>query len=145
MKKEFKKAFTLIEMMVVIFIIGVIVYLSIISFTNTEEISRNTARINDIKQIQLSLEEYYKYESSYPDTLNFGGPLKSPSNNKIILAMTPKNPIPRDDGSCPDEEYQYSYDAENKTYTLTFCISDETLDLDGGTYQAVPSGIIKIE
>ncbi len=145
MKNNFKKAFTLIEILVVISIIGIIISISVLSFTSTEEFSRNTARLNDVKQIQLSLEEYYKYENSYPDTLNFGGSLVGSSTDKMFLAMIPKNPSPRNDGSCLDQEYQYSYNSSTKAYTLSFCLSKKISDFEIGNYNAVPAGILKVE
>ncbi len=139
-----KKGFTLVEILVVVSIIGIIISISVLSFNSTEEVSRNNARLSNVKQIQLALEEYYKYENSYPTTLSFGGSLIGSSTSKVFLSLIPQNPSPRDDGNCTDQEYQYSYNTSTKAYTLGFCLSKKISDFEVGNYNAVPSGIVKI-
>lgn len=139
-----KKGFTLVEILVVVSIIGIIISISVLSFNSTEEVSRNNARLSNVKQIQLALEEYYKYENSYPATLSFGSSLVGSSTSKVFLNLVPQNPSPRNDGSCTDQEYQYSYNSSTKAYTLSFCLSKKISDLEIGNYNAVPSGIVKI-
>lgn len=141
MKKSKSSGFTLVEILVVVSIIGILITLAILSFSSTEEISRNNTRLSDIKQIQLSLEEYYKYENAYPSELVFGDKLTGSSTGKTFLNIVPKNPEPRDDGDCVDQEYQYTYNSSTKSYTLDFCLSMSTSEFEVGDYSAIPSGI----
>lgn len=145
MKRKQKKGFTLVEILVVVSIIGIIISISVLSFNSTEEFSRNNARLGNVKQIQLALEEYYKYENSYPDSLTFGGALIGSSTSKVFLSIIPKNPEPRDDGDCVDQEYQYSYNSSTRAYSLSFCLSKKISDLEIGNYNAIPSGLVEVE
>lgn len=142
MKNSKLGGFTLVEILIVISIIGILTTLAILSFGSTEEISRNNTRLSDVKQIQLSLEEYYKYENAYPSELVFGDKLTGPSTGKTFLNIVPKNPEPRDDGDCPDQEYQYTYDSSTKSYSLKFCLSTDTSNFEAEGYKAVPYGIV---
>jgi general secretion pathway protein G len=66
-----RKAFTLIEIMVVIVIIGVIVAIAMPNF-NRLAVTNNTAKAKaDIKSLQIAVENYYLYnKSSYPPGLD---------------------------------------------------------------------------
>ncbi len=138
--EKFKNGFTLVELITVISIIAIIMTVAIFSFNNTREDSRNNKRVLDIKQIQLALEKYYSDNGSYPNELIFGQALVN-DNGKTYMKNLPTNPMPRNDGDCPDEEYQYEYNISTNSYLLYFCISRKTGDLEGVPSQAEPSGL----
>lgn len=144
MKNYKKNGFTLVEIIITISILAVLISISIFIFRDVTVNGRNTRRVNDIKQLQLALEIYRKNEGSYPGAIIPGEELKSPSDNTIFLKSIPKNPAPRNDGACLDQEYQYVYNSLNDTYTLSFCISSNVESLSPGNYQANISGITKI-
>lgn len=139
-KNKALKAFTMVELLVAISIIALILTVAIFSFSNTREDSRNNQRVSDIKQIQLALEKYYSDNGSYPNELIFGQPFKD-ENDKIYINILPTNPSPRNDGDCPDSEYEYIYNSENNTYSINFCISKNLENLGHGEKTAIPSGI----
>ncbi len=139
-KNQAKKAFTMVELLIVVSIIAIILTMAIFSFNNTREDSRNSQRVSDIKQVQLALEKYYNDNGSYPSELTFGQSLIG-SSGKIYMDNVPTNPNPRDDGDCSDSEYQYSYNSSNKTYQITFCISRNMEGLTAGIKLATPTGI----
>jgi len=63
-----KKAFTLLEMLVVIGIIGILVGLGAISYSTTQKKARDAKRKQDLKAVQNCLEQYYSYNNfRYPD------------------------------------------------------------------------------
>jgi uncharacterized protein (TIGR02145 family)/prepilin-type N-terminal cleavage/methylation domain-containing protein len=136
-----KRAFTIVELLITISIIALILTVAIFSFGNTREDSRNSKRVSDIKQVQLALEKYHSDNGSYPTELNFGQPL-SGNDGKIYMSNLPSNPSPRNDGDCPDSEYEYIYDAYEKTYQIIFCLSkDVETNLSAGEKMAIPAGI----
>lgn len=144
MKNSHKNGFTFIEMLVVVSILVVLISISVFIFRNISAESRDTKRVNDIKQIQLALDMYRKESGSYPQTITLGSELINTSTGTVFLKKIPANPTPKDDGDCPDQEYQYTYTSSTDTYTLSFCISNSTGDLSAGNYQANISGITKI-
>ena len=58
--------FTLIELLVVISIIGILVAVSTVSFTNAQQKSRDGRRKADLKGVQQALELYYQANGKYP-------------------------------------------------------------------------------
>lgn len=62
------KSFTLIEMLVVVFIIGILATLIIISVSSARAKGRDTKRVADLKSIQTALEMFYEVNGKYPTT-----------------------------------------------------------------------------
>lgn len=66
MLKTKKNAFTLLEILVVISIIGILVALGTAAFSTTQKKGRDARRKADIKAIQGGLEQYYAKNTAYP-------------------------------------------------------------------------------
>lgn len=67
MKKNNRKAFTLLELLVVIAIIGILISLGVASFSNAQKKARDSRRREDLKAVQNGLEQYYADNNgSYP-------------------------------------------------------------------------------
>jgi len=64
---KFKKAFTLVEMLIVIIIIGILFGALLPKFKNTQDKANDTARKMNLSQITTALEVYYSEVWSYPD------------------------------------------------------------------------------
>jgi len=60
------RGFTLIELLVVIAIIGILASIILVNLGVARQKARDAARIADIKNIQVSLEEYYSDHLFYP-------------------------------------------------------------------------------
>lgn len=60
------KAFTLIELMVVITIIGILSVWGIVTYIVQIQKARDSNRINDVAQLQSMVEEFYQDNSAYP-------------------------------------------------------------------------------
>lgn len=134
-----KNFFTLIELLIVIAIIGIIVSISFVSLSNVRQKGRDTQRISDIKLIQKSLEDYYRQEGSYPNSLVPGGSLVGSSSNAVYIQIIPSNPTPQNDGNCPSSDYVYRlYDGG---YLISFCLSESSAQISAGEKCATPQGI----
>ena len=134
-----KKAFTLIELLITIFIIAIVSTIATISFSEIRKNSRDNQRIQDIQQLQLVLEKYYQENNSYPNEIIFGEPLTNEGGEKIYLTKIPQNPNPRSDESCPESEY--FYEINNDNYSIEFCLGKESGEMPAGYNCATPQGI----
>jgi prepilin-type N-terminal cleavage/methylation domain-containing protein len=93
-----KNGFTLIELLVVISIIGILASIIMVSLGTARAKGRDAKRISDIRTIQLSLEEYYNDNGTYPTQLNG-------VNGVGGLVPTYLNPLPVD----PNTNLPYIY------------------------------------
>jgi len=98
MRRE--KAFTFVELLVVVTIIAVLAGVAVVSFTNTSRRSRDTRRKLDIENIRSALELCRTETGSYPlsiyDDIVCGG--------ETYLSDTPKDPK----YDSPDDKYSYT-------------------------------------
>jgi prepilin-type N-terminal cleavage/methylation domain-containing protein len=60
------RAFTLVELLVVISIIGLLASIVLVSLDSTRKKGRDSKRIADLKQIQLALELYFDQNNAFP-------------------------------------------------------------------------------
>ena len=162
MKKIYNKnklAFTLVEMLVVIAVIGILTTLAVVAVQNSRESTRNAKRVADIKQIQNALELYYNDNNAYPNTLIPGEVLSS--NSITYIQQIPFAPTPND-GACSEEENAYTYinpyrldyfyideeqwtydnwDYDRNYYNIHFCIGEKSGGLLAGEIVASPRGL----
>ena len=64
--KKFKKAFTLVEMLIVIIIIGILMWALLPKLKWAQERARDTARKANLTTVSTALEMYFNDEGSYP-------------------------------------------------------------------------------
>jgi len=62
------KAFTIIEILLIIAVILILATLSVLSLNDQKVKARDAKKINDIRQIQTALEFYNNFEEEYPQT-----------------------------------------------------------------------------
>jgi len=145
MKKN-QKGFTLIELLVVIAIIGLLSTLSIVALNQARARSRDARRIADVKQIQTALEMYYNDMGQYPPTAQITAGSAIATGTTIYMDIVPKPPIPADNTNCTGT-VAYTYTSgdiggvTNGTYTLRYCVGNNTGGIPAGINTASPSGI----
>lgn len=66
-KRKYPKAFTLVELMVVIAIIGILSTIVSVNLSGAQKKSRDSRRIADLQALNSSLKMYYEDKDSYPD------------------------------------------------------------------------------
>ena len=62
-EKKFYSAFTLVELLIVIAIIGILTAVASLSYTNIEKRGRDAQRKNDLNQIKVALSTYYNAQA----------------------------------------------------------------------------------
>lgn len=122
MKYKKRTGFTLVEILIVTAIIALLFTLTIYATTSSRLKSRDAKRVSNVTQIVTALEAYYDSNKSYPIIITAGMPISS--GNKIYLKSVPINPLPRTDGGCIDQDYQYT--TTTTGYKLTFCLGSNT-------------------
>lgn len=119
-----KKAFTLLELLVVVAIISVLAGSGVIVYNSARTQARDNKRLSDIMTIQNALELYKKQEGVYPASLNFGQALVGTGliSSTTYLAQIPTAPLPPD-GNCTAENNNFYYypTADLSSYTLAWC------------------------
>lgn len=123
-----KKAFTLLEMLVVIGIISILVSIGFSSYSTAQKKSRDAKRKNDLKSIQNAFEQYYSICSyKYPSFLPLAGSKLTatttdcPSlSSSVDLITMPSDPM--------GGNYQCVGTCDSSGYTIC------PKDLGGGRY-----------
>ena len=137
-KNKIQSAFTLMELLLVIFIIGLLITTSVFSVQNYRSKSRDVERVNDIYLIQMALEEYYNKNNSYPATLT-----ELNTGTETYLTEIPLAPVPAD-GDCTEGENNYEYQFYGKNfYTISFCLGSDVKEISAGKNFASHHGIGK--
>ncbi len=85
-----KKAFTFIEILVVVFIIALISTLVMVNISRSRSRGKDLKKINDISQVQIALESYKNVEGRYPEQLISGQALVGSSSGLIFLENIPE-------------------------------------------------------
>lgn len=80
-----KKAFTIVELLVVMAVIGILITLAVVGIQALQKAQRETVRQNDLRNLQAKIEEYYGKYRLYP---NFSH-LVIAADGKAICLMHP--------------------------------------------------------
>jgi len=97
-----QKAFSLVELMVVIAIIAIVASISLASITAIQKSSRDAQRQADLRVIQGAIQQYYADKNKYPNEFpelsngnaftNCTGTATPCTVSKTYLSKTPKGP-----------------------------------------------------
>lgn len=136
------KAFTIVEILIVIVIIGILASLTTASVIKLRSKAQDTKRLVDIRQIQHALDRYASDNGGFyptPEAFTFGGSLVSKNGHTVYMESIPHNPLPQTEGDCPNIDYQYLLGVNSRSYTLTYCLSNKVVDLEPGICVAMPN------
>lgn len=117
-----KNAFTLLEILVVISIIGILLALGTAAFSTAQKKGRDARRKSDIKAMQNGFEQYYSREGAYPTNQAEAG------DTTIFPAGLPEDPK----NSSPSV-YTFSLSA------TSYCVCG-LLENSEGNASALPAG-----
>lgn len=137
-----KKAFTLIEFLVVVAIIGILSTLAVVYTKSSRVQTRDAQRMADVKKIQTALEAYHYNNGSYPLTANVTSTIAT--SGIVYMEQIPSAPT-QVDGVCSSTYNGYVYESDGKTYTLNFCTGGKVGEYEAGLKQATPEKIVAIE
>ncbi|MDH7476139.1 MAG: type II secretion system protein [Microgenomates group bacterium] len=116
-----KKAFTLLEILVVIGIISIILALGTTSYSTAQKKARDAKRKSDLKSIQNALEEYYSVCGySYPY------PAINPNRVPTIVCLNPSTAIMPSVPVDPKTGQSYTMTGIGSTYTICVPTRAET-------------------
>lgn len=124
-----KQAFTLVEILVVVTIIGMIAGIGVLSYGQISKQSRDGRRKSDLENIRSALEMYRSgTDIGYP-IMSIGCGQTDPIG--VYLPKTPQDP------KCPDKKYYYKPLNSSGTECTTAPCIDYTLgtnlELDSGS------------
>ncbi len=125
--KHLKKAFTLVELMVVITVIAILMTIAIVSFTRIQKQSRDTKRKADMRTLQTALQAYYTEFQAYP--ISTTETAVSQAAPGPLLALTPNYipSVPTAPGGTSTLTYpSYTYVSGANGYTYAICADLET-------------------
>ena len=115
------KAFTLVEMMVVIAIGAIILTLSFVSAMKSRMKARDQARVADIHKIQLALEEYKLHCGEYPEKIEANTHNGCKNGEKLSdflphIPVAPRHHHPEFTGIGVHRKFSDSQISEKNTY-----------------------------
>lgn len=120
-KDTYEKAFTLIEVLVVLGILGIMMAVGLTSFIGSQRSARNARRVTDLEKIRSALEQYKGDVGTYPAATagstetGLKSPLVSPTSY-FTTTTFPKDP------RSPSSYYYYQRDpagvGNNNTYRV---------------------------
>lgn len=138
-----KKTLDFIEISIIVLIILLLTTISLLAIQSSRARARDARRVADIRLIQSALALYRHDSGNFPETSVFvaGSPLVY--ENRIYLDIIPTPPTKS--GECGEySEYRYQrQEVENEltSYTLEYCLGEETANIPSGINTATPSGI----
>lgn len=152
MRNKNEKGFTLIELLVVIAIIGLLASVVLLALNSARAKSRDAKRLADVRQIASAMELYFNDKSAYPTAAAAGvlSPTTAPGLSPSYIGLIPTAPTPADSnatntclGTAAKNSNNYWYEAASNgsTYTLTFCLGDNTGGYQSGPRSLTPAGI----
>jgi prepilin-type N-terminal cleavage/methylation domain-containing protein len=101
-KYKTNKAFTLIEMLVVISLIGILAALALVSFSSVQKQARDTSRKSDLKQYQTAIESYASKNNG-----NYLNSASVPLDTGAICTALAIGTCPSDPKDTSPLEYRY--------------------------------------
>jgi prepilin-type N-terminal cleavage/methylation domain-containing protein/uncharacterized protein (TIGR02145 family) len=104
-----KNGFTIIESLIVVVIIGILAFITLISYSQISSRASDAALVFDLQNAQSKIKAYYSTYGSYPASLNASGcPVASgslPADTNYCIPVSGSNTV-------------YNYSSSGQTYSL---------------------------
>lgn len=107
MKRFYRSAFTLVEVLITVSIIGLLASLTLVSFGGSQKSARDTQRKSDLKQYATALENFANRNSSLYPERNITVSAKDTLCGDLTITTCPEDPKNSVDASF---EYRYQSD-----------------------------------
>lgn len=137
-----KRAFTLIEMLVVISLIGILAAIALVSFGSVQKSARDTTRKSDLKQYQTALEMYGNLTSGLFPSRTAVQSAYSTLCGDLNIRLEPDITCSQDPKTISDAtyyDYKYITDGTNGTASATKYVLWGKLENKVNTYWVVCS------
>jgi general secretion pathway protein G len=129
-----RSAFTLIELLIAVVIIGILAAIGLGQFHNAQIRARDAQRKDNLSSVAKALEMYYSDQGRYPDDLSWGSSLFDPDEQETIYMKD----LPNDPSS--GAKYDYETDDLGSYYRLYAyiehgadrCFAEDDKCLEGG-------------
>ncbi|MBC7564610.1 type II secretion system protein GspG [Candidatus Saccharibacteria bacterium] len=103
-----KEAFTIIELLVSIVVIGILATIMIVSYTGVQQRARDSQRDSDITQLKIAIEKYRADQSKYPGVC--AGDNSGCTATSLATELGPYlKQIPHDPRYVADSSNDYKY------------------------------------
>ena len=120
------RAFSLIELMIVIAIIGILTAAIMVNFSSAKAKSRDGKRISDLGNIQLALAQYFDRCRQYPDSspansgfAQFDLSTQCPTiSNQVVTFGDYIGTIPKDPTNDTTHKYEYAVNHTHNAFIL---------------------------
>lgn len=132
-----KKGFTLIEILIVVFIIGLLASVVLVGLGAFRQRGRDARRVADLRSVQNALELYYSKNGLYPPTSDWSSLESELINAGIGVSNIPNDPA----GSSAT----YKYASNGQGYVLRSDLEDRNNqvlkeDIDGSDVLGIDCG-----
>lgn len=121
-----KKGFTVLELLVVVAVIAILSSIALVLTSGTKEKSRDSRRMEDIRQMQNALNLYYTNHNRFPIETSKVTITGSDDFSNILIADGVIEEVPADP-LHPSRTYTYQSDDSGSDYTVTFCLETNTV------------------
>jgi general secretion pathway protein G len=134
-----KKGFTLVEILIVVFIIGLLSSIVLVGLGSFRARGRDARRIADLHSMQNALELYFSKAGIYPDmTANSASEWGVLASSLKSAGIGVAN-VPSDPAAPAGKFYRYSPSPDGLSYVLAAILEDSSNpvlreDVDGSVY-----------
>lgn len=134
-----RKGFTLVEILIVIFIIGLLSSIVLVGLSSFRARGRDARRVADLHLLQNGLELYFSKEGVYPDTNVTSASGWEAFSDTIVNAGIGVNVVPADPAAPSGRHYEYGASGDLLNYVLKATLEDPNNpvlreDIDGNVY-----------
>ena len=120
-----KRGFTLVELLVVMAVIGILASIMFVTFSTVQAKSRDTRRIEDVREIQKALSLYYVDTNHFPAAVT---PVVLNGTDDVSTTLINHKVIPNVSGDPVSPAYDYTYQSAGiGDYTITFCLETDSI------------------